>query len=188
MISSWGRVLSVQFHTAETNIEKKVMTGMTLTGWCRCWPVDDVGQQVVVPEPVLGVHLLVVHRQGPVQDAALLQGIHNNIHLFILCFYWFLLWSTSLLFSQRFYVVLSLVYLICENNLTLPLFVSNTFILFLSINFMEILQWKCAALVGGRNAIDFGFYRKLFPGSWISVDCLLAALILSAFNVSLTNI
>ena len=36
---------------------------------------------------------------------------------------------------------------------------------------MEILQWKCAALVGGRNAIDFGFYRKLFPGSWILSSC-----------------
>ena len=63
--------------------------GMTMTGWCWCWPVDDVGQQVVVPEPVLGVHLLVVHRQGPVQDAALLQGLCMNT--FILCFHGLLL-------------------------------------------------------------------------------------------------
>ena len=36
-------------------------------------PVHDVGQEVVVPQPVLRVHLLVVHRQGPVQDAPLLD-------------------------------------------------------------------------------------------------------------------
>ena len=37
-------------------------------------PVHDVGQQVVVPQPVLCVHLLVVHRQGTVQDAPFLWG------------------------------------------------------------------------------------------------------------------
>ena len=36
-------------------------------------PVHNVGQEVVVPQPVLRVHLLVVHRQGPVQDAPLLD-------------------------------------------------------------------------------------------------------------------
>ena len=46
-------------------------------------------------------------------------------------------------------------YLICENKLTLPLFSCNTFILFLSINFMEILQWKCAVLVGGREKCNW---------------------------------
>ena len=36
-------------------------------------PVHDVGQQVVVPQPVLRVHLFVVHRQGAVQDTPLLR-------------------------------------------------------------------------------------------------------------------
>ena len=37
-------------------------------------PVHNIGQQVVVPQPVLRVHLLVVHRQGPVQDTPFLRG------------------------------------------------------------------------------------------------------------------
>ena len=36
-------------------------------------PVHNVGQEVVVPQPVLRVHLLVVDRQGPIQDAPLLD-------------------------------------------------------------------------------------------------------------------
>ena len=40
---------------------------------CRPLPMDDVRQKIVVPQPVLGVHLLIVHRQGPVQDTALLE-------------------------------------------------------------------------------------------------------------------
>ncbi len=36
-------------------------------------PVHDVGQEVVVPQPVVRVHLLVVDRQGPVEDAPLLK-------------------------------------------------------------------------------------------------------------------
>ena len=41
-------------------------------------PVHDVGQQVVVPQPVLRVDLLVVHRQGPVQDTPFLRGQHTS--------------------------------------------------------------------------------------------------------------
>ena len=36
-------------------------------------PVDDVSEQVIVPQPVLRVHLLVVHGEGAVQDTPLLQ-------------------------------------------------------------------------------------------------------------------
>ena len=35
-------------------------------------PVDDVGEQVVVPQPVLRVDLLVVDCQGAIKDTALL--------------------------------------------------------------------------------------------------------------------
>ena len=36
-------------------------------------PVDNVGQQVVVPEPVLDVDLLVVHSQRTIKNASLLK-------------------------------------------------------------------------------------------------------------------
>ena len=35
--------------------------------------MDDVGKKVVVPQPVVNVHLLVVDGQRPVEDAALLR-------------------------------------------------------------------------------------------------------------------
>ena len=37
-------------------------------------PVNDVGQEVVVPEPVVDVHLVVVDRQGSIDDAPLLKS------------------------------------------------------------------------------------------------------------------
>ena len=43
-------------------------------------PVYDVGQQVVVPQPVLRVDLFVVHRQGAVQDTPFLQGPLHTCH------------------------------------------------------------------------------------------------------------
>ena len=51
---------------------------MTVTYWRIClalWltPVHNVGKEIVVPKPVLCVHLFIVHRQGSVQDTPLLQ-------------------------------------------------------------------------------------------------------------------
>ena len=43
-------------------------------------PVHNVGQQVVVPQPVLRVDLFVVHRQGAVQDTPFLQGPLHTCH------------------------------------------------------------------------------------------------------------
>ena len=36
-------------------------------------PVDDVGKQVVVPQPVVHIHLLVVDGQRSVEDTPLLK-------------------------------------------------------------------------------------------------------------------
>ena len=184
MISSWGRVVSVQFHTVETNIEKKAMTRyghdrLVLVLTCgRCWPAGRCAGACTRCPPA---------RSSPSGSRPRCSAPATIMYEYI---YFVFSWTfTSLLYSSMIFLpCLGLVYLICENNMTLSLFSCNPFILFLSINFMEILQWKCAALVGGRSAIDFRFYRKLFPGSWVSVDCLLTALILSTFNVSLTNI
>ena len=44
-------------------------------------PVHDVGQQVVVPQPVLRVNLLVVHRQGAVQDTPFLRGQETSSYM-----------------------------------------------------------------------------------------------------------
>ena len=46
--------------------------------------MNDVGQEVVVPEPVVDVHLVVVDRQGPIYDAPLLKSaadFEKNISL-----------------------------------------------------------------------------------------------------------
>ena len=36
-------------------------------------PVDDVGEEVVVPQSVLDINLLVVDGQSPIKDASLLK-------------------------------------------------------------------------------------------------------------------
>ena len=36
-------------------------------------PVDDVSEEVVVPQPVLDINLLVVNGQSPIKDASLLK-------------------------------------------------------------------------------------------------------------------
>ena len=55
--------------------------------------MDDVGEQVVVPQPVVHVHLLVVDRQRSVEDTSLLKrakspmvclsGIIRTTHIFL---------------------------------------------------------------------------------------------------------
>ena len=42
-------------------------------------PVDDIGEEVVVPQSVLGINLLVVNGQSPIQDASLLKETLSSL-------------------------------------------------------------------------------------------------------------
>ena len=46
-------------------------------------PVDNIGEQVVMPEPVLRVHLLVIDCEGPVQNASLLKYKQQLNQIFV---------------------------------------------------------------------------------------------------------
>ena len=61
-----------QYHPGQIQIQ---VIGFGILIWLV--PVDDVGKQVVVPQPVVHVHLLVVDRQRSVEDASLLKKVKS---------------------------------------------------------------------------------------------------------------
>ena len=69
-----GRVKSTVLSTIPATSNFQVI-GFGILIWLV--PVDDVGKQVVVPQPVVHVHLLVVDRERSVEDTSLLKKVKS---------------------------------------------------------------------------------------------------------------
>ena len=70
-----GRVKSTVLSTIPARSNLIQVIGFGILIWLV--PVDDVGKQVVVPQPVVHVHLLVVDRQRSVEDTSLLKKVKS---------------------------------------------------------------------------------------------------------------